>query len=301
VTTTWEAVPPGNGACIPVSQPPTSALFVDRFEYDIARTGDADRFKTLGRYVHVKAENSVTNRSGGGYLYTLFNASLGSRVLVLESRPTMYPPPGDFPYQQTDYYLQLGNEGGGGTAIPANAWIQFWTYATPESRFSTRDKTIYPCRGSYPCHPTWLFMWGAQGFEESSAPAGARYLALEGVGADRDTRVGDSNDHKLFQNVSGTPLLAGRWYQVRLHIDISGPQGVYEAWIKEVGAVERTKVANWRQTAPAGEQATPNFSWPVANRSGYNIVRIPTTVNAQNNTVYIDDFVIAASESALPN
>lgn len=292
VSTTWEAIPPGNGACVPVSQPPLSALFSDRFEYDIGRSGNADLFKP--RYSHVKAENSSTNRGGSGYIYTRFDQALGSRVLVLESRPTMRPPPGDFPYSQTDYYLQLGNESGSGTAIPANVWFQFWTYAAPESRFSTRDKTIYPCRGSYPCHPTWLFMWGSGGYEGVTAPAGGRFLALEATGADRDTRVNDGDERKLFQNASRTPLLAGRWYQVRLHIDISQAQGVYEAWIKEPGQTSFTKLADWRGGV------TPNFSWPVADRRGYNIVRIPTTVNASDSTIYIDDFVIGRSEAELP-
>lgn len=291
VTTTWTPVPPGSSACVPQNQPPTSALFRDRFEYAVERTGtSADLFRQHG-YTGVKSENS-TERSGSGYLHTRADATLGSRVLVLESHPTMKPPPAGFPYQQTDYYLQLGRESGG-TAIPANVWFQFWTYATPESRFHTRDKTIYPCRGHYPCHPTWLFMWGAQGYEETSGPAGARFLALEADGADRDTRVNDGQERKLFQNANHTPLLAGRWYQLKLHIDISGSQGVYEAWIKERGATSWTKVADWR-----GGQ-TPNFTWPVANRTGYNIVRIPTTVNVADNTVYIDDFTIAENEAAL--
>lgn len=295
VTTTWTAVPPGNGACVPVAQPPINALFSDRFEYDIPKTGNADLFKSRG-YVHVKAENSWTNRGGSGYIYTQFDQALGSRVLVIESLPTLRPPPGDFPYSQTDHYLQLGNETGSGTAIPANAWIQFFTYATPESRFSTRDKAIYPCRGAYPCQNlTWLFMWGSGGFEGVSAPAGGRYLALEGWGADRDTRVNDGDERKLFQNVRRTPLLAGRWYQVRLNIDISQAQGVYQAKMREPGQTEWTMLADWRGGV------TPNFSWPIASRTGYNIVRIPTTVNQSNNTVYIDDFVIATSEAALPN
>lgn len=294
VTTTWTAIPPGNGACVPVSQPPLSALFSDRFEYDIPRTGDADAFRQRG-YVHVKAENSRTNSGGSGYIYTRFDEALGSRVLVLESRPTMRPPPGDFPYSQTDYYLQLGQETGSGVAIPANAWIQFWTYATPESRFSTRDKAIYPCRGSYPCtNLTWLFMWGSGGFEGVSAPAGGRYLALEGWGADRDTRVNDGDERKLYQNASRTPLLAGRWYQVRLHVDISTAQGTYEAWIREIGATSWLKVADWRSGV------TPNFSWPISNRNPHSIARVPTTVNQSDNTVYIDDLVIGRSQSELP-
>ncbi|MDY6949729.1 MAG: hypothetical protein SXG53_28970 [Pseudomonadota bacterium] len=282
------------GSSVPTQ--PGRTLFFDNFEYDVNRslTNGRSIFMSHG-WSHAKSENS-TESSGSGYLYTLNNSTRGSRVLVMESVPSMNPPPGDFPNQQTDYYLQYGNETGGG-AVPANIWIQFWTYATPESRFATRDKTIYPCRGAYPCHPTWLFMWGSQGFEESRAPSGGRYLALEADGADRDTRTNDGNERKLFQNLSNTPLLAGRWYQVRLHMDISGTQGVYEAWIKERGQSSFTKVADWR-----GGQ-TANFSWPLssANRQPFSVLRSPTTVNGPgDSTVYIDDFAIATSADNLP-
>jgi hypothetical protein len=282
------------GTSVPTQ--PGRSLFFDDFEYDVNRSLSTARsiFMANG-WSHVKAENSTEN-AGSGYLYTLNNSTRGSRVLVMESVPSMNPPPGDFPHTQTDYYLQYGNETGG-SAVPANIWIQFWTYATPESRFATRDKTIYPCRGSYPCHPTWLFMWGSGGFEGVAAPAGGRYLALEAEGADRDTRVNDGNERKLFQNLSRTPLLAGRWYQVRLHMDISGTQGVYEAWIKERGQASFTKVADWR-----GGQ-TANFSWPLssANRQPFSVLRSPTTVNGPgNSTVYIDDFAIATSQDNLP-
>ena len=282
------------GTSVPTQ--PGRSLFFDDFEYDVNRSLNTGRsiFMANG-WSHAKAENTTEN-SGSGFLYTLSNSTRGSRVLVMESVPSMNPPPGDFPYTQTDYYLQYGAEGSG-NAVPANIWIQFWTYATPASRFSTRDKTIYPCRGAYPCHPTWLFMWGAQGFEDSRAPDGARYLALEADGADRDTRVGDGNERKLFQNASRTPLLAGRWYQVRLHMDISGTQGVYEAWIKERGQASFTKVADWRGGV------TPNFSWPLtsANRQPFSVLRSPTTVNGPgSSTVYIDDFAIATSQDNLP-
>jgi hypothetical protein len=295
----WSPIAWPPTACTIVSQPPADRpLFIDRFEYDVSRSAtNAEQLFAGSGWSGVKAENSNFGR-GDGWAYTRTDATLGSKVLVLESRPTDSPPPAGFPYQQTDYWIQRGNESGSGVAIPANAWIQFWTYATPESRFSTRDKTIYPCRGAYPCHPTWLFMWGASGFEDSAAPAGGRYLALEGEGAIRDTRnTGDGNSRKLFQNASKTPLIAGRWYQVRLHIDISGTQGVYEAWIKERGQSGFTKIADWRGGV------TANFSWPLptSQRGAYSVVRIPTTVNAQNNTVYIDDFVIAGSQEALPN
>jgi hypothetical protein len=274
---------------------PGRALFFDDFEYDISRSStNTISILQQNGWAHAKSENSA-ERSGSGYLYTRADGTRGSRVLVMESRPSMNPPPGDFPNQQTDYYVQYGREGG--SSVPANIWIQFWTYATPESRFATRDKTIYPCRGSYPCHPTWLFMWGAQGFQDSRAPADGRFLALEAQAADRDTRTSDGNEAKLFQNVNGTPLLAGRWYQVRLHMDVSGTQGVYEAWIKERGQSSFTKVADWRGGS------TANFRWPLnsTDRTPFTMLRAPTTVNGPgDSTTYIDDFAIATSQDNLP-
>ena len=284
------------GTSVP-SQPtnPGRSLFFDDFEYSVSRTSStAGSTFVQNGWAFAKAENTSEN-SGAGFLYTQSDSTRGSRVLVMESVPSMYPPPGDFPYTQTDYYLQYGREGG--SSVPTNLWIQFWTYATPESRFATRDKTIYPCRGYYPCHPTWLFMWGRGGFEGVSAPDGARYLAVEAQDADRDTRVNDGNEAKLFQNVSRTPLLAGRWYQVRLHFDISGSQGVYEAWIKERGQTSFTKVADWRGGV------TPNFSWPLSStdRTPFTMLRSPTTVNGPGSSkVYIDDFALATSSADLP-
>ncbi len=288
----WWAINPMSEACTPASQ---ARLFLDRFEYDISRsTRDADAPLRSAGWSLVKANNASIGR-GSGWVYTRQDAARGGRVLVLESNPQ---PISGFPVAQTDYYVQRGAENGptsgANVAIPANAWIQFWTHAAPGSRFSTRDKTIYPCRGAYPCHPTWLFMWGAMGFEENAAPEGGRYLALEGEGADRDTRVHDGQERKLYQNVAKTPLLVNKWYQVRLHIDISGSQGIYEAWIRESPTATWTKVADWRGGV------TANFTWPIADRRGFNVVRIPTTVNAQNNTVSIDDFTIAETQGALP-
>ncbi len=284
------------GTSVP-SQPtnPGRSLFFDDFEYSISRsaTNAGSTFVNNG-WAFAKAENT-SERSGAGFLYTQADSTRGSRVLVMESVPSMYPPPGDFPNTQTDYYLQYGREGT--QSVPTNLWIQFWTYATPESRFATRDKTIYPCRGYYPCHPTWLFMWGSGGFEGVRAPDGGRYLAVEAQGADRDTRVRDGDEAKLFQNVSRTPLLAGRWYQVRLHFDISGSQGVYEAWIKERGQSSFTKVSDWRGGV------TPNFSWPLSStdRTPFTMLRSPTTVNGPGNSkVYIDDFALATSSADLP-
>ena len=275
-------------------QPPTgSVLFQDRFEYDVSRDGfTADQLFGEHGWDGVKANNSNARR-GGGFVFTRHDAILNSRVLVLESRTADSPPPAGFPYSQTDYYLQKGREGSSTVTLPANVWIQFLTYATPDSRFSTRDKTIYPCNSHYACRwgPDlgWLFMWGSGGFNTGGDGSSRRFLALEAQNAD------NRGEPKLGQNVSSAPMLGGRWYKVRLHIDTSGPQGVYEAWFAEVGQDLR-KVADWRPGVTRG------FSWPIPEnqRRGHTMFRMPTTVNQYNNTVYIDDLVIAASEAELP-
>jgi hypothetical protein len=280
----------------------TTALLFDNFDYAVARTeGDVmPAFRPRGWY------DGRQGSSRSGYLYTRADATRGSNVLVMESIPSLNPPPAGWNYGQTDYWLQYGSGAVQG-AIPPNVWFQFWTYATPESRFAARDKTLYACRSNYPCtggNWMWLFMWGRQGFEYANnidqlGPAQNRFLALETETADhRGAPEYPTGARWLYQNLSRTNLVAGRWYQVRMHMDISGPQGVWEAWIRERGQSAWTKVADWRGGV------TPNFSWPipVEQRVGHRVLRIPTTVNGPygDSTTYMDDFVIASAFEQLP-
>lgn len=278
---------------------PTNTLFFDDFEYSVSRTGTgALSAFTQNEWSHAKAINTGEN-GACGYLYTQADAVRSSRVLVIEARPQSCVPPG-WSYGQTDLYLTLGRQGGP-VFVPPNAWFQFWTYATTDSQFSTRDKTLYPCRTYYPCGSgqwSWLFMWGQRGFETTGGAPSDRFLAVQGETADY-TQAAEypTNATKLFQNVSRTPLTAGRWYQVRLHLDISGAQGVYEAWIRERGQTAWLKVADWKGGV------TPGFNWPIpaAQRTGFPQLETPTTINGPgNSTVYIDDFALAGSQAALP-
>lgn len=279
---------------------PMAAVLYDNFEYEVRRSDKNGEvaFKAHG-WTDVKANNSYYER-GGGFLFTELNPILESRVLVMESRPSTTNVPPGWKFGQTDYYLKFGEDKAPLATIPSNVWIQFWTYATPESRFARRDKTIYPCRGPYPCQRGqmgWLFMWGSAGFETASAPDGGRFLALQGEHADfRGASEYPTNAQKLFQNMSPTPLLAGRWYQVKLHMDMSGEQGIYEAWLRERGA-------SWKKVAEWIGGVTPKFVWPipVAERVGFRQLAIPTTVNGpDDSTTYMDDFALAGSEEALP-
>lgn len=277
--------------------------FYDDFEYDVPRsTTDAEvAFRAHG-WSDVKANNSHFLR-GSGYLYTRYDSIRKSRVLVMESLPSISRVPEGSRTGQTDYWVKIGGLPESDlTTIPANVWIQFWTYATPDSRFPWRHKVIYPCRGPYPCSRRdgrtdfeWLFTWGAGGFEGTPAPPGGRYIGLTAWNADfRGTQ--DYNRQKLFQNLNKVPLLAGRWYQVRIHVDVSNEQGVYEAWIREKDQ-PWTKVAEWIGGV------TENFFWPIPEneRVGFRVLAMPTTVDGpDDSTTYIDDFVIATSEDALP-
>ncbi|HEY0687072.1 MAG TPA: hypothetical protein VGD45_32310 [Steroidobacter sp.] len=286
------------GSSVPTT--PGSTLFFDNFDYEASRSGGVSSVFPAHGWTHVKAENS-NEASGNGWIYTRADSTLGSRVLVLESIPGSTAMEG-MPYSQTDYYLQLGREGSTTQTLPANVWIQFWTYATPESRFSTRDKTLYPCSGIYPCNwgPNlgWLFMWGSGGFNTSGDGSSRRFLAVEAQNADfRGDTEYPANKAKLKQNLVSTPLAGGQWYQVRLHFDTSGAQGTYEAWVRQRGQSTWTKYSDWR-----GGQ-TANFYWPIPTdqRRGHTMFRAPTTVNGfGSSTVYIDDFAIASSQSALP-
>jgi hypothetical protein len=97
--------------------------------------------------------------------------------------------------------------------------------------------------------------------------------------------------------------MGGRWVLVKLHIDTSGPQGVFEAWLKPLGGTE-VKVAEHVGGV------TPGFQWPVSDHSGHRVLRMPTTIGSQNVvdlypqsydvTFYMDDFTMATSEDDLP-
>jgi hypothetical protein len=290
---------------------PGEIVFFDDFEYVVERDvpGARETFQAAG-WDWAKSEE---DEGGAGYLYTTtsidgfagtFPATGSTRVLALEARPTMYPPPPDFPYPQTDFYLQYGAEGGPLDTIPANVWIQFWVYladtpSTP-SQFNTRNKFFYPTASVDPPFPSaderWLFMNGRQGFEaEAGAPAD-NFLCMRPPAAFRsDADPVDAN--KLGQNLSSKQILANEWYLVRLHVDISQSEGVWEAWIRAQSEPELIKIAEWIGGV------TPNFTWslPEEQRSGPRQLRIPTTVNEFDSWMYMDDLYFATGPGPLPD
>lgn len=313
------AAMPGSVAVAQQPKPPTgvtldgSYVFSDDFEFVASRTGVSLNVFTARGWSGAKAEN-VPGSAGGasGYIYTSSTTPTGSgRSLALEARPSMASGVPGFAGGQTDFYLQYGSGNGDTNTIPANLWIQFWTYTAPESLFAARDKVLYPTRSTYPSSDLgWQFLWGSAGYElgSYSAPAGARVFGVFSNQADYrvgyDPGLDSAMNHKLFMNVSRTPMLAGRWYQVKLHLDTSGqyinptngqPSGVYEAWIRERGQPNWTKVADYRPGVTGG----PNgLYWPLTanERTGHRALRMPTTVNQFDGTILIDDFVISNSE-----
>jgi hypothetical protein len=285
-------------------------VFCDDFEYDVARDDpDAVAAFLAAGYAHAKTEQA---NGGAGYLYTTqsvpgFTGELpgpGTRVLALEARPTMYPPPEGFPYEQTDFYLQIGAENGPLGTIPADLWIQFWVYIADvegfASQFSTRNKFFYPT-ASDPAYPStderWLFMNGSQGFEAEAADGANNFLCMRPPQADNlaDAEY-PTNKDKLYQNVDDAQVQANAWYLVKMHIDTSGPQGRWEAWIRSQDEASLTKIAEWI----GGE--TPDFLWPLSTeqRLGLKALRIPTTVNEFDSWMYMDDLCLTTTEALLP-
>lgn len=284
----------------PPPPPASTALFRDSFEYDVSRSGTTARSVFTGHgWTHAKSTNSG---DGGawGYLFTQFEPALNSRALVIESRAGDAPIPPGFGYGQTDFYVQLGRENGA-EYLPGGVWFQFTTTATTDSRFAARDKFLYPCRVFYPCGAgqwSWLLMQGSRGFQTTGTAPSDRYLAMQGETADfRGAVEYPTNATKLFQNIDPTPMLAGTWYDVRIRVDVSGEQGIYQAWRRVRGSSTWNLVADWRGGV------THNFVWPIplAQRRGFELLRLPTTSNGPGNSTFkLDDFVIGRSVTELP-
>ena len=271
-------------------------VFSDQFEYDASRsaTNVQTVFQAHG-WRDVKAKNSHFAR-GNGFLYTQFNTTRQSRTLVIEALPRTEN------VIQTDFWVMYGGLDRPLGTIPANVWFQFWFYATPHSLFGTQSKFLYPCYTFYPCPaPTyhWLFMWHtvcgtAREGNVVNARAGEWFWYFRSAFADNHAAYSWDNN-KLYQNLGCVPMRRDQWYQVRIHIDTSGEQGVYELWVREPGQSTWTKRAEWIGGV------TPNFDWliPVEHRTGDRVLAIPTTINTEDATIYLDDFIMATSVADL--
>ncbi len=69
-------------------------IFYDDFEYDVEReASNIERMFQSHGWIGVKANNSNYGR-GAGYIYTKYDTTLNSRVLVLEALPSTAQPRG---------------------------------------------------------------------------------------------------------------------------------------------------------------------------------------------------------------
>lgn len=271
-----------------------AVIIQDNFDYVVNRNiTNAQTYFIPRGWSHVKSNNS-SMASGAGYLYTTQPDGWPSRVLVMESLPTTSS---CNPWCQTDYYLQFGSEAHPLGTIPANVWIQFWTYAVPGSQWGGQ-KFLYPCFQYYPCPADgfhWLMVFQNRTLygttdQSITAPPGGRFIQIESAYANH--YAGNPwNARKLFQNLNQMYLAVGIWYQVRIHIDTSGAQGVYELWVRQQGTSPWTKLAEWIGGVTSG------FDWPIPadQRSGLRVLRMPTTVDTYDSTTYMDDFIMATS------
>jgi hypothetical protein len=290
-------------------------ILLDRFEYRVPRQAHPkshQTFKKQGGWSHVKAEN-ITG-SHAGYLYTVdripgysgpFPGQKSRSVLAIETRAGSMN-------TQSDFYLQYGDERGPPNTVPADVWFQFWIYPNhyddPHNRedqlsaFGHRFKFIYPCNGPYPCamgNIHWLHTMGYTTGEPYWLKAPNTELYMTAVDPFNTTvRYRDApewNQFKIGQTDLSEHIVPNRWTLVKLHYDTSTPSGSFEAWLRPLGG-EWKKVAEWI------DGYTPNFEWkiPEQNVGGHRVMRIPTTLDAFDSWIYIDDFAMATSEQALP-
>ena len=293
------------------------ALFLDTFEYAVSRDGDTYKSFVGAGWNYAKA-NNLGNSGAHGNLYTTdtipgysgpFPGKNSTRVLALEGLATSLG-------GQTDFYLHFG--GDYDDQVPADVWFQFWLYTNnyddptdqndQMSRFSNHPKFIYPTKGGYPNRNS---LWIINGSHESKAPLRADtgldsnefffYLAdLENISYTGGNKY--KNAWKIGQQNLDEHIIPNRWALIKIHIDTSTVNPVYEQWIKPMGG-EWVKVAEWIQGV------TPGLNWTIApdDVGGHKAFRMPTTQNpcrnkklSCDNWQYLDDFAMATSEEQLP-
>jgi PKD repeat protein len=296
---------------------PTGVLFYDNFEYNVSRstqyTREGSPFVSSGGWAAVKSENisGEANRAHG-YLYTVseipgysgnFPGRDSNSVLAMEARPASMG-------GQTDFFLQYGT-GSVPETVPGNVWFQFWVYSNRYddptnqndqlSAYDGRFKFIYPCNIQYPCvagNKRWKTMMGTSSVQPEWAQGGSTELFVSMMDMDHFARYlpsPDWDEFKLGQQDTSERIVPNRWTLVKIHFDTSVAQGQFEAWLKPMGG-QWTKVAEWID----GE--TADFVWNVTaeNIGGHRMFRMPTTMDAYDSWLYLDDFAMATSEADLP-
>ena len=302
------------------------ALFFDSFEYDAGRNDSSvtSVFQSNG-WSAVKTQQVSPDRNPRGYIYTTdtvpgytgaFPGVDSLRVLAMEALPTTlgrYSGPDTFwGDMQTDFYLQFGGESQSAGTIPADVWFQFWLYTSGgmTGGFTrTQNKFLYPCNGSFPCqNESWVQYIGTTSanphwveLSKDSEPQPDAFLRLRSP--DATWTPGNYAEQDLGHTDTSELIIGQRWVLVRLHMDTSGPQGIYEAWMRPMGGRE-VKVAEHIGGV------TPGFDWPIRDNSGHRVLRMPTTIGnryvvdnypeSYDVTFYLDDFTMATSEDHLP-
>lgn len=319
VTTTLSYLDDPAPEPVPTPEPaptpsPSDLLLFDGFEYVVGR----DDPNASQIFMQNGWDGCKTLQSGEpgarGYLYTVDQIpgyvgefpGGGSRVLAIEALPRSLG-------FQTDFYLQygVGADPAYDNAIPANVWFQFWLYI---NHYGTQlsgineGKLLYSCAGTYPCQQTkWLMILD----HESKPPNYTSLPADQGAFLWNDSSAlsgnpivypGHEDERWKFgpQDVA-THIGMNQWVQVKLHFDTTGPDGVYEQWL-------RPMYGQWVKTAEyIGGVSPPGFVWKCVP-GGNRVFRMPTTIGMNTNDpslnhdlwMYMDNFAMARTEAALP-
>lgn len=184
---------------------------------------------------------------------------------------------------QTDVYTELVD-------ILPNVTFEFDLYVDEDAGgIGHRFKFLYPSvNGSYP-QPVetlrWLLLLSPNHIspELFLGDGSELYIELQAhnYAQATDPQIAPENQWKLGQNLSLTPVTLGEWHHVVVHIDTSGPGGVYEAWL------DGEKVSEWI------DGVTPDFSFalPPEARTPHAALRVITTVD-DDMTIMFDDFAM---------
>ncbi len=289
-------------------------LLFDDFEYVVSRDDPAASSEFMA-HGWTGCKTMQSGEPGArGYLYTAdaipgFAGTLpggGGRVLAIEALP------GTLGFQ-TDFYLQygVGADPAYDNTIPANVWFQFWVYINHYGDQLSRideGKLIYSCNGTYPCQENrWLFTFGAYSqpphFDVLGAPSDlGAYLQHDASAAPGHPIINPySVDErwKFGQDDISEYMAVNRWTLVKIHVDTTGPGGVYEAWMRPQGGA-------WLKVAEYIDGVSPvGFVWQ-CSPGGSRVFRMPTTIGSNtagasyDMWMYMDDFAMATSEAALP-
>ncbi len=291
-------------------------IFFDDFNYVVGKN-DPDAvtlFKTKGGWWNAKTLQ--TNGGGAnGFLYTVdqipgysgnFPGRNSKRVLAIEALPSTYG-------FQTSFQLTYGDISAPKNTIPGNVWFQFWIYPNyygdQLSKFNGRNKFIYPCNGTYPCHTNkWLLETGSYSHQPHNNYLGkpstkGMYLFSKDnmIGNIKYSRADSWDASKIGQSNINDYIAVNRWTLVKIHYDTSSIDGTFEAWLKPKGG-DWIKVVEWISGV------TPYFSWkiPTSEVGGHRVFSMPTTIPGGgkdalfDSWIYLDDFAMAMSENDLP-